>query len=288
MTAQKRPSEPSPAGLPSVNAFDIGGIRVGEPGRLLLIAGPCVIQDDDLCLRIAEHMRALCSRLDVDYVFKASFDKANRSSLEGFRGPGLEDGLRTLERVRKELDCPVLSDVHGPEQVESAAEVLDVLQVPAFLCRQTDLLVACAQSDCAVNVKKGQFLSPWDMRNVVEKLTGSGCEKVTITERGASFGYNNLVSDMRALPVMRDFGWPVIFDSTHSLQLPGGQGKSTGGQREYIPHLARAAVATGVDGIFAEVHEDPSSSPSDAQNILRLEEIDALLPMLVDIKRLVG
>lgn len=270
-----------------MNAFQVGSVTLGEPGRLFLIAGPCVIEDRDLALRIGAAVRDLCARLDVPYVFKASFDKANRSSIQGHRGPGLEAGLEVLAAVKAELGVPVLTDVHLPEQCAAAAEVVDILQIPAFLCRQTDLILAAAKTGKAVNIKKGQFLSPWDARYPIEKARHAGCDKVMITERGASFGYGNLVSDMRAFPILREFGAPVVFDATHSLQLPGAKGASTGGQREYIPHLARAAVAAGIDGLFAEVHEDPASSPSDAENMLSLEELPPLLEKLVAIHRLV-
>jgi len=267
--------------------FDVGGVTVGEPGRLFLIGGPCVIEDAEIPVRIGRRARDVCRAAGVGYVFKASFDKANRSSIDGYRGPGLEAGLEVLRAVKEELGVPVLTDVHLPEQCERAAEVADVLQIPAFLCRQTDLLVAAAATGRAVNVKKGQFLAPWDMGHPLEKARRAGCERVLVTERGASFGYNNLVSDMRALPILRAMGAPVVFDATHSLQLPGGKGDRTGGQREFIPHLARAAVAAGVDGVFAEVHEDPASSPSDADNMLHLDELPGLLEVLVQIKALV-
>jgi 2-dehydro-3-deoxyphosphooctonate aldolase (KDO 8-P synthase) len=267
--------------------INVGDVTLGDPERLFLIAGPCVIQGSDLTLRIGERARDVCRDLGVPFVFKASFDKANRSSVRGHRGPGMEEGLEVLRRVKEELGVPVLTDVHLPEQCAIVAEVVDILQIPAFLCRQTDLIVAAAATGKVVNVKKGQFLAPWDARHPIEKAREAGCERVMITERGASFGYGNLVSDMRALPIMRGFGVPVVFDATHSLQLPGGRGDSTGGQREFIPHLARAAVAAGVDGIFAEVHEDPASSPSDAENIMHLDELPGLLEVLVKIKALV-
>ncbi len=273
--------------LPTVQSFQVGNVTWGAPGKLFLIAGPCIIENEETPLRVAEAVSKLCARLDVGFVFKASYDKANRSSITAFRGLGMEEGLRILEKVRSELGCPLLTDIHDPSQVGPVAEVVDAVQVPAFLCRQTDLLVAAAKSGRAVNVKKGQFLAPWDVKNIVTKLVESGCERLSITERGASFGYNNLVSDMRALPVLREMGWPAIFDATHSVQLPGGGGTHTGGMRESIPFLARAAVAAGVDGIFAEVHVDPKSSKSDATTILGIDEIEALLPVLVELKRIV-
>jgi 2-dehydro-3-deoxyphosphooctonate aldolase (KDO 8-P synthase) len=265
----------------------LGDLLLGQTGELFLLAGPCVVQTEEIVLKIAEGVKEICERLHVPYVFKASFDKANRTSGRSGRGPGMDKGLRAIERVKKELDLPTVTDVHSIEQAKAAAEVVDILQIPAFLCRQTDLLTAAAQTGCIVNIKKGQFMAPWDMKHAVLKVTDAGNEKVMITERGASFGYGNLVSDMRALPIMRDFGYPVVFDATHSLQLPGAKGGSTGGQREYIPHLARAAVATGVDGIFAEVHTDPSSSPSDSENMLRMEELEPLLKTLLAIKKIV-
>jgi 2-dehydro-3-deoxyphosphooctonate aldolase (KDO 8-P synthase) len=269
-------------------AFELShGVKIGEPGRLFLFAGPCVIQDADLCVRIGRRAQEIAARLGVPYVFKASFDKANRSSAEAFRGPGLAEGIAVLEHVKATLRCPVLTDVHEPAQCAEAAEVVDILQIPAFLCRQTDLVVAAAKTGRVINIKKGQFLAPWDMRHPLEKCRKAGNPKVVLTERGASFGYNNLVSDMRALPIMRKWGVPVVFDATHSLQLPGGAGDRTSGQREFIPNLARAAVAAGVDGIFAEVHEDPKSSPSDADNILHLDELEPLLRDLVAIKKIV-
>jgi 2-dehydro-3-deoxyphosphooctonate aldolase (KDO 8-P synthase) len=269
-------------------AFELShGVRIGEPGKLFLFAGPCVIQDADLCVRIGRRAKEIAWSVGMPYVFKASFDKANRSSAEAFRGPGLAEGLAILKHVKATLRCPVLTDVHEPHQCERAAEVVDVLQIPAFLCRQTDLIVAASKTGRVVNIKKGQFLAPWDLKHPLEKCRKAGNPRVVLTERGASFGYNNLVSDMRALPILRGFGVPVVFDATHSLQLPGGGGDRTSGQRQYIPHLARAAVAAGVDGIFAEVHEDPKSSPSDAENMLHLDELEPLLRDLVAIKKIV-
>ena len=217
---------------------------------------------------IGRRAKAICEKVGLPYVFKASFDKANRSSLTAFRGPGLEEGLEILKQIKKDLGVPVVSDVHETYQVEKAAEVLDIIQIPAFLCRQTDLLVAAAHTGRVVNVKKGQFLAPWDMKNVINKLVGSGTEKIMLTERGASFGYNTLVTDMRSLPIMRDFGYPVIMDVTHSVQIPGGKGTSSGGQSQYAPHMARAAAAVGVDGLFMEVHDNPAEALSDGPNMI--------------------
>ena len=265
----------------------IGELKLGGGAALLLVAGPCVIESEDHLLKTAEAIKAACDAHGIPFVLKCSYDKANRSSIRSFRGPGLRDGLRILKLVKDKLGVPVLSDVHEVEQVSAAAEVLDVVQIPAFLCRQTDLLVAAARTGKPVNVKKGQFLSPWDARNIVEKLRSAGCEQIVLTERGTSFGYNNLVVDIRSLPVMRSFGFPVLFDATHSLQLPGGAGHASSGQSEFIPYLARAAVAAGVDGLFMEVHPDPASAPSDGPNMLPLDALPGLLKQLVEIQRAV-
>ncbi len=246
-----------------------------------------MIESADHCLEIALRMEAIASRLEIAYIFKASFDKANRTSVRSYRGPGLEQGLKILERVKREVGVPVLADVHETAQVESAASVLDVLQIPAFLCRQTDLILTAAATGRALNIKKGQFLSPWDARNIVEKAREGGAEKILLTERGVSFGYNNLVVDFKSLPVMRGFGCPVVFDATHSVQLPGGGGTASSGQSEYIPALARAAVAGGVDGIFLEVHDAPERALSDGPNSLRLDDVESLLRQLQPIDRLV-
>jgi len=258
----------------------VGSVRFGASRPFVLIAGPCVIESRDSALRHAERLRDLTRRLEVPFVFKASFDKANRTSREGFRGPGLDDGLAVLAEVRREIGVPVLTDVHEREQVAPVAAVVDVLQVPAFLCRQTDFVAAVAAAGKPVNIKKGQFLSPWEMEHVIAKATAAGNHEILVTERGASFGYNNLVSDMRALVVMAGFGYPVVFDATHSAQLPGGAGGASGGQREFVPALARAAVAVGVAGVFMEVHEDPDRARSDGPNSLRLDDLPALLTSL--------
>ena len=254
----------------------------GQP--FLVLAGPCVLESGDLALDIAREMKGICGRLGISYVFKASFDKANRTSLDSFRGPGLENGLRQLARIRGEVGVPVVSDVHESGQVEAAAEVLDVMQIPAFLCRQTDLLVAAARSGVTINLKKGQFVSPWDMRHAVAKIRGVGCDRLLLTERGATFGYNNLVVDMRSLVVMRSLGCPVIFDATHSVQLPGGAGSSSGGQREFVAPLARAAVAVGIDGLFMEVHPDPDKALCDGPNSWPLDQVETLLRRLLAIR----
>jgi 2-dehydro-3-deoxyphosphooctonate aldolase (KDO 8-P synthase) len=260
--------------------ISIDSIKIGAGRPLVLIAGPCVIESEEATLRHAERLLTVCNGLSMPLIFKASYDKANRTSIGAFRGPGLKEGLRILAKVKSSLGLPVLSDVHSIEQIAPAAEVLDVLQIPAFLCRQTDLLVAAARSGRVINVKKGQFLAPWDMKNVAGKLAASGNENIILTERGVSFGYNNLVVDMRSFPVMRASGYPVVFDATHSVQLPGGQGESSGGQREFVEYLSRAAVATGIDGIFMEVHEDPDKALCDGPNSIPLSELAVLLKKL--------
>ncbi|MBK5276660.1 MAG: 3-deoxy-8-phosphooctulonate synthase [Desulfuromonadales bacterium] len=260
--------------------ISIDRIKIGADRPLVLIAGPCVIESEAATLRHAERLLTICNGLSMPLIFKASYDKANRTSIGSFRGPGLKDGLKILAKVKESLGLPVLSDIHSIEQIAPAAEVLDVLQIPAFLCRQTDLLVAAARSGRVINVKKGQFLAPWDMKNVAGKLAASGNENIILTERGVSFGYNNLVVDMRSFPVMRSSGYPVVFDATHSVQLPGGQGESSGGQREFVEYLSRAAVATGIDGIFMEVHEDPDKALCDGPNSIPLGELTALLKKL--------
>jgi 2-dehydro-3-deoxyphosphooctonate aldolase (KDO 8-P synthase) len=270
----------------SVKAFSVGKVTFGD-GRLTVIAGPCVIESPEHAMMMARECSQRARSAGLDFVFKSSFDKANRSSIHSFRGLGMEAGLEVLQHIREELDVPVLTDVHDVSQVERVAEVADVLQIPAFLCRQTDLIVAAAKSGRALNVKKGQFLAPQDARNIVDKVREAGCEKLLLTERGASFGYNNLVVDMRSLPIMRGFGVPVVFDVTHSLQLPGGLGHATGGQAEYIEPLARAGVACGVDAVFMEVHDCPAKALSDGPNALPLERLEALLLMVRDIHELV-
>lgn len=257
----------------------VPGISIGGGNRPVYIAGPCVIESAEHAVGIATSLAACASRLGIPLIFKASFDKANRSSVESFRGPGLEAGLETLERVRKETGLPVLTDVHLPAQAAAVAEVVDVLQVPAFLCRQTDVLIACGETGLPVNVKKGQFLAAEDMGNIVVKVRSTGNDRVILTERGSTFGYHNLVVDMRGLPVMRRLA-PVIFDGTHSLQLPGGLGHATAGVREFHPYLARAAAAVGVDGFFLEVHPDPPNALSDATTQLTIDEFENLVPQL--------
>jgi 2-dehydro-3-deoxyphosphooctonate aldolase (KDO 8-P synthase) len=265
----------------------VGGAVFGDPG-LCLIAGPCVAESLGLCEEIAGQVRDWCAALSIGYVFKASFDKANRSSGSGIRGPGLESGLDILAEVRRSIGVPVLTDIHESYQAAPTAEVVDVLQIPAFLCRQTDLLLAAAATGRAVNVKKGQFLAPWDMANVVEKLRAAGCSGVLVTERGVSFGYNTLVTDFRALPQLRALGAPVIYDATHSVQQPGGRGSSSGGDRRFVPPLSRAAAAVGIDGLFLEVHPDPDHAPSDGPNMLHLPDLPALLETILAIREAVG
>ena len=263
--------------------FSIGSVLIGGSQLLFLIAGPCVIESPEHCRFIATELKSIAERCNVPLIFKASFDKANRTSSSSFRGPGPEQGLAILGSIREDLRVPVLTDIHELEQVKPAAAVVDCLQIPAFLCRQTDLLVAAGKSGCAVNVKKGQFLAPWDMENVVKKLETSGCQRTLLTERGTSFGYNNLVVDVRSFPVMRQWGWPVVYDVTHSLQLPGGQGTASGGQSQFIEYLARAGVAAGIDGLFLEVHENPAKALSDGPNALPLDRLE---PLLQTLKRL--
>jgi 2-dehydro-3-deoxyphosphooctonate aldolase (KDO 8-P synthase) len=269
-----------------MNSFKVGNVTFGD-GRLTIIAGPCVVESPEHTLMMARECSLRASNAGLDLVFKASFDKANRSSVRSFRGLGMEAGLEVLRQVKQDLGLPVLTDVHDVAQVGPVAEVVDILQIPAFLSRQTDLVLEAARSGKAVNVKKGQFLAPQDARNIVDKARAAGCEKLLLTERGVSFGYNNLVVDMRSFPIMREFGVPLVFDVTHSLQLPGGLGHATGGQSEYIEPLARAGVACGVDAVFMEVHERPERALSDGPNALPLERMQSLLNTLRDIHALV-
>ena len=264
-----------------------GPLSIGGQNPLALIAGPCVIESEKIAMEIAEKLKRITTDLHVPFIFKASYDKANRTSIKSFRGPGLNDGLKILQKIKTELDLPVLSDVHKEEEIDPAAEVLDILQIPAFLCRQTDLLVKAAQTGKPINVKKGQFLAPWDMKNVVVKFEESGNSNILLTERGATFGYNNLVVDMRSLVLMREHGYPVIFDATHSLQQPGGQGTTSGGQSEMVPDLARGAVAVGCDALFMEIHTDPSKALSDGPNMLQIDLLPELLEQLVTLDQVV-
>lgn len=265
------------------NTVIAGNVSFSNQMPFALISGPCQLETLDHARMLAENLLETCSQLGIPYVFKASFDKANRTSLSGKRGVGIEEGLDILAAIRAEFGCPVLTDVHGAEQCARAAQHVDILQIPAFLCRQTDLLIAAGETGAAINVKKGQFLAPWDVQNIVDKVKSTGNDKIILTERGASFGYNMLVSDMRSLPIMAQTGCPVVFDATHSVQLPGGLGGATGGQAEFVPPLARAAVAVGVGGVFIETHEDPARSPSDGPNMVSLADMPALLKRLKDI-----
>jgi 2-dehydro-3-deoxyphosphooctonate aldolase (KDO 8-P synthase) len=260
-------------------------ITIGDGSPLALISGPCVIESEDFTLKMAIEIRQICDRLGISFIFKSSFDKANRTAIDSFRGQSLEKGLAILQRVKDEVGVPVLTDIHESYQAKIVAEVVDVLQVPAFLCRQTDLLVAAAATGKTVNVKKGQFLAPWDMKNVVKKLESSGTQNILLTERGTSFGYNTLVVDFRSLPQMRALGYPVVFDATHSVQMPGGQGTQSGGQREFVPYLARAATAIGVDALFMEVHENPDVALSDGPNMVPLAQLESLLKQLITIRK---
>ncbi|ASV68225.1 3-deoxy-8-phosphooctulonate synthase [Cytobacillus kochii] len=262
-------------------------IKFGNNNPFVLLAGPCMLENEDLVLRTAEKLKEVTTKLNVPFVFKGSFDKANRSSIYSHRGPGLDAGLQLLAKVKQEFDLPVVSDIHEPNQAEAAGQVLDIIQIPAFLCRQTDLLVAAAKSNKIINVKKGQFLAPWDMGNVVTKLRESGNEKILLTERGTTFGYNNLVVDMRSLLIMRELGVPVVFDATHSVQIPGGNGTSTGGKSEFVPYLSRAATAVGIDSLFMEVHPNPEQALSDGPNMLQLNQLEEVLKPIIEIDGLV-
>ncbi len=273
--------------MPLLRSIPIGAFRIGAGEPLVLIAGPCVIESEGHAMKMAERLTKIAAKAKVPLVFKASYDKANRSSLSSFRGPGLAGGLEILRKIKARFRVPVLTDIHEPDQARAAAEVCDVLQVPAFLSRQTDLLTAAGKTGCVVNLKKGQFLSPWEMANAVAKVKSTGNNKVIITERGVSFGYNNLVVDMRSFPILAKTGCPVIFDVTHSVQLPGGQGHASGGQPEFIEPLARAGTAVGVDGIFLEVHDRPERALSDGSNALRLDRLPELLAKLKPIAKLV-
>jgi 2-dehydro-3-deoxyphosphooctonate aldolase (KDO 8-P synthase) len=272
---------------PSFHSVKIGGFAIGNGSPLSLIAGPCVVENAPSALRHARAIQKIAKRLRIPFTYKSSYDKANRSSHTTFRGLGIDRGLMVLERVKGETGLPILTDVHTAEDAVKAARVADVLQIPAFLCRQTDLLVAAADTGRVVNVKKGQFLAPWDMKNIVEKIAARGNRRILLTDRGTSFGYNTLVSDFRAIPIMRAFGYPVIFDATHSVQQPGGRGTSSGGERQFVPVLAQAAVAAGADGVFMEVHEDPDRAPSDGPNMVRLKDLEKLLERLLKLSRVV-
>lgn len=271
----------------SSRAVQIGSIRVGGGHPLVLIAGPCVVENEKSALKHARTIQKIAKRLHVPLIYKSSYDKANRSSLSSFRGLGLDTGLRILASVKEETGLPILTDVHSIDEIQQAARVADVLQIPAFLCRQTDLLLAASRTSRVVNVKKGQFLSPQEMGNVAEKLASTGNRRILLTERGTFFGYNALVNDFRAIPLMKGFGYPVIFDATHSVQQPGGRGNSSGGDRRFVPTLAQAGVASGADGVFMEVHEDPDRAPSDGPNMVKLKDLEKLLTRLVKLNEIV-
>ena len=270
-----------------MNTVKIADFEMGAVNPLVLMSGPCVLENLDRCIYIGKTIRDITQRLGIPYIFKASFDKANRSSFHGFRGPGIEKGLKMLAEIKKELGVPVVTDIHTELQPEPVAKVVDVLQIPAFLCRQTDLLNAAAKTGAVINVKKGQFMAPKDMRNVVDKLLEGGNSNIILTERGASFGYNNLVVDMRSFPIMRSFGYPVVFDATHSVQLPGGAGSSSGGNRELAEYLARAAIGAGVDGLFMEVHDNPEEALCDGPNSLYLDQLEDILKDCLSIYNIV-
>ncbi len=270
-----------------MQTIDVGSASFGGEQRFSLIAGPCVLEDADTTFRIADFLKTLTHELGIDLVFKGSYDKANRTSVDAYRGPGIDAGLELLSQVKSKFDVAVVSDVHDITQVEAAAQVLDIIQIPAFLCRQTDLLVAAGNTGKVVNVKKGQFQAPWDMKHVVGKVTSTGNQQVLLTERGATFGYNNLVVDMRALTIMRELDYPVVFDATHAVQLPGGADGASTGQREYVASLARAAVAVGIDGLFLEVHEDPECARCDGPNSLYLRDLKGLLQSLLAVDAVV-
>jgi 2-dehydro-3-deoxyphosphooctonate aldolase (KDO 8-P synthase) len=258
----------------------IADTKLGGNNPLFIIAGPCVIESEDIVFSTAERLKEICKGLGLPLLFKSSYDKANRTSLSSYRGPGIDKGLKILSDVRSRLNIPVISDVHSVDEVKPASQILDAIQIPAFLCRQTDLILSASQTGKPVNVKKGQFLSPWDVRNIIDKFTSTGNQNLFITERGTSFGYNNLIVDFRGLPVMRSFRCPVIFDITHSLQLPGRQGSCSGGQREFAEPLARAAVAVGVDGLFMEVHPEPAKALCDGPNMIKLDEAEKILSIV--------
>ncbi len=281
--------KPSPCfGTGHSNTVKIGNLTVGGNGPLFLISGPCVIENKEIILKVARFLKGLEQRVKIPIIFKSSYDKANRTSIDSFRGPGLNEGLEILKEVKDTVGLPILSDIHQISEIEKAAEILDIIQIPAFLSRQTDLILEAAGTHLPINIKKGQFLSPWDMEQVVSKAISRGNNSILLTERGTSFGYNNLIVDMRSISVMKNFGYPVVFDATHGVQLPGGQGKSSGGQREFAAPLARAAIAAGADGIFLEIHPDPDSALSDGPNSLPFEQVESLLMVLKEIHRIVG
>ena len=271
----------------TVKTLNINGLRIGGNNRVVLIAGPCVIESETTTMRIAGQLKSITSELGIELIFKASYDKANRTSINSFRGPGLKKGLEILAKVKTTYNLPILSDVHSTEQIEPAAQVLDIIQIPAFLSRQTDLLVCAGETGRIVNIKKGQFMAPWDIRHAIQKIESTGNHKIILTERGYTFGYNMLVNDFRVIPIMRDFGYPVVFDATHSVQLPSAAGGVSGGQKEYIEVLAKAAAAVGIDGLFLEVHPHPQKALSDGANSLRLDRLRKLLKTIKVIDEIV-
>ena len=266
----------------------IGNVTVGGNGPLFLISGPCVIENKEITLKVARYLKELAQRIGIPVIFKSSYDKANRTSMDSFRGPGLNEGLEILKEVKDTTGLPILSDIHQVSEIKKAAEILDIIQIPAFLSRQTDLILEAARTHLPINIKKGQFLSPWDMEQVVLKAISGGGKSILLTERGTSFGYNNLLVDMRSIAVMKNFGYPVVFDVTHSVQLPGGQGKSSGGQREFVAPLARAGIAAGADGIFLEIHPDPDSALCDGPNSLPFQQVEPLMAVLKQVHQVVG
>ena len=270
-----------------VKIVNVRNLAIGQRQPLAFIAGPCVIETHESCLKLADKLKTIFQKNKLPFIFKASYDKANRTSVNSYRGPGIKEGIKILADIKKRLDLPILSDVHREEDIPIVSETLDIIQIPAFLCRQTDLILAAAKTGKPINIKKGQFLAPWDMKAVVEKVRSTGNEQILLTERGTCFGYNNLVSDMRSLVIMRELGYPVIYDATHSVQLPGGQGNVSGGERNMVIPLARAAVATGCDGLFLEVHENPEKALSDAATMLSIEALPNLLEQVLEIYRAV-
>ena len=272
-----------------MNNFKVkcGNIEISNNDKFCLIAGPCQLETEQHAIDMSSKIKEITSKLGIDFIYKTSFDKANRTSLKGKRGIGLEQSLSIFDKIKKEVKVPILTDIHNIDQCDIVSEHVDILQIPAFLCRQTDLLVAAAKTKKIINVKKGQFLAPWDMVNVTKKISSSGNKNILVTERGASFGYNTLVSDMRSLPIMAKNGYPVIFDATHSVQQPGGQGESSGGQREFVEYLSRAAIAVGIAGIFIETHQDPDNAPSDGPNMLPLAKLESLLEQLIQIDKII-
>jgi len=270
-----------------VKIVNVRNLAIGQRQPLVFIAGPCVIESHESCLKLADKLKTIFQKNKLPFIFKASYDKANRTSGNSYRGPGVKEGIKILADIKKRLDLPILSDVHSEEEIPIVSETLDIIQIPAFLCRQTDLILAAAKTGKPINIKKGQFLAPWDMKSVVEKMRSTGNEQILLTERGTCFGYNNLVSDMRSLVIMRELGYPVIYDATHSVQLPGGQGNVSGGERNMVMPLARAAVATGCDGLFLEVHENPEKALSDAATMLSIEALPNLLEQVLEIHSVV-